>query len=150
MAVHTNYEQLINDIKMIGTNKTCLTYNDSLSMAKVTEQGIRLLERKIDKINNEHEEIRTIIVDDKECITNLHINAIDHITNALNNEHKKNISRTKKMEEIRVLDNSVDNTQKDISDMLDYCENIIEQANKWLINKYKKELYDRCQLKKLK
>lgn len=150
MSSHINFDLLINDITKIGNNKKSLAYEDSLLMSKVAEKGIRLLEGKIDKINNEHENIRTLLVDDKDHATNLYINAMNDITLAINNERETKIAHVEKLEEIRILDNTIDNTQKDISDMLDYCEDVIEQANEWLINVYKKQLYNKCELKKLK
>ena len=141
------FNLLINDITKIGKNKKSLVYEDSLLMSKVAEKGIRLLEGKI---NNEHENIRTLLVDDKNHTTNLYINAMNDITLAINNERETKIAHVEKLEEIRILDNTIDNTQKDISDMLDYCEDVIEQANEWLINVYKKQLYNKCELKKLK
>ena len=145
----TTFDLLIYAVNNTGNNKKALTYESSLSMAKITEKGIRLLENKIDIINSNHENIRTILIDDKESITSTHINSMNNITNSINNEHETQIMYVKKLENIRILDNIIDNTQKDISEMLDYCDNIIEKANLLLINICKKELYNRCVLKKL-
>ena len=149
MCSHTKFDQINTDIKNLVYHKTYLTYEDSVSLAKIAESGIRVLETKIDDINEKHEDIRKIIVDDKQSITNLHIDIMNNCTDAINEEHNANINCTHSSERLKILDDQIDDMQKDITDMLDYCDIIIEKANEWLVTMCKNEIYNSCQFKKI-
>jgi len=149
MYSHTNFDQINANIQNYAKNKTYLTHGDSVSLAKIAESGIRVLETKIDNINEKHEDIRKIIVDDKQSITNLHIDIMNNCTDAINEEHNVNINCTRSFEQLKILDDQIDDMQTDISNMLDYCDVIIEKANEWLVAMCKNEIYNSCQFKKL-
>lgn len=144
------FDSLADDIRTFVASKTHLEHKDSVAMAKIVEKGIRILEANIDKLNESHEDIRKILVDDMSTMTESHINSINDIGNTINKEHEQQREQIEKMENVRLLDVQIDSTQKEITDMLDYCEEVVEKANEWLLNMCKKEMYNKCTLKKLK
>ena len=144
-----SFDEIEKTVKNTCLHKKFLTHDDSLKMALAVESGMRVLETKIDDLNIHNEEIRKIIVDDMETINSTHIKMINTVTDVINKSHDESIDRVEKMEEIHKLDSEIDGRQVYISEMLQYCETVIERANNWLQKRLCDTLCQTCEFKKI-